>query len=115
MESKYLQGVNGVAYCTRVKRYSAIASALLLGLISGTKSSAASIELQPCQLEHPARLMVAAAECGTLEVLENPAAPNGRRIPLRIARVPAINRRKAPDPVFLLAGGPGGSAISMYA
>jgi pimeloyl-ACP methyl ester carboxylesterase len=50
-----------------------------------------------------------------VEVLENPAAPSGRRIALRIARVPAINRRKAPDPLFILAGGPGGSAISMYA
>src|SRR5215207_7448509 len=100
MESKCLQGVNGVAYCTRVKRYSAIALALVLGLLAEAKTSAASIELQPCQLEHPARLMVVAAECGSLEVLENPAAPNGRRISLRIARVSAINRRKAPDPVF---------------
>jgi pimeloyl-ACP methyl ester carboxylesterase len=71
--------------------------------------------MEPCQLEHPARLMVIAAECGNLDVPENSAAPNGRHISLHIARVPAINRRKAPDPLFLLAGGPGGSAIDMYA
>lgn len=55
------------------------------------------------------------AECGTLAVAENRAEPNGRRISLRVARIPAINRRKAPDPLFLLAGGPGGSATDMYA
>lgn len=59
--------------------------------------------------------MVVAADCGTLDVAENPTVRNGRHIELRIARVPAINRRKAPDPLFLLAGGPGASAITMYA
>lgn len=98
-----------------MNRYSAIALAGALGLISLGKARAAAIDLAPCQLEHPAHLMVVAAECGTLQVLENPARPNGRRIGLRIARVAAINRRKAPDPLFLLAGGPGGSAIMMYA
>ena len=37
------------------------------------------------------------------------------RSALRVARVPAINRRKAPDPLFLLAGGPGMAATTMYA
>jgi len=72
------------------------------------------LSLTPCQLEHPARLMVIAAECGRLNVPENPAAPAGRHITLRVARVPAISRRKAPDPLFLLAGGPGESATTMY-
>jgi len=76
---------------------------------------AAGILLTPCQLEHPARLMIVAAECGALDLPENPSEPNGRHIELHIARVPAISRRKAPDPLFLIAGGPGGSAISMYA
>jgi pimeloyl-ACP methyl ester carboxylesterase len=75
----------------------------------------AALKLEPCQLEHPARLMASSAECGTLAVPEDPARPQGRRIGLYVARVPAINRRKAPDPLFLLAGGPGASAVSMYA
>lgn len=86
-------------------------------LAEGTSApvSAPRLTLEPCQLEHPSRLMALPAECGTFEVPENPAQPRGRRIELYIARVPAISRRKAPDPLFLLAGGPGGSAVDMYA
>ena len=55
------------------------------------------------------------AECGNLTVLENAAQPDGRRIQLRVARVKAINRRKDPDPLFVLAGGPGMAATTFYA
>lgn len=37
------------------------------------------------------------------------------RIRLRVARVPGINRRKQPDPLFVLAGGPGMAATTFYA
>ncbi len=73
------------------------------------------LHLSPCQIEDAARFSVLSAECGTLEVPENPAAPEGRKISLRVARVPAINRRKTPDPLFILAGGPGMAASTMYA
>jgi len=76
---------------------------------------ATAIEFSPCQLEDAAHFSVLPAECGTLEVAENPAAPAGRKIKLHIARVPAINRRKAEDPLFILAGGPGMAASTMYA
>jgi pimeloyl-ACP methyl ester carboxylesterase len=49
-----------------------------------------------------------------LAVPENPSASGGREIRLRVARVPAINRQKAGDPLFLLAGGPGMSASALY-
>ncbi len=55
------------------------------------------------------------AECGELLVPENPDRPNGRQIALFLARVPAINRRKQPDPLFVLAGGPGMAATTFYA
>ncbi|MBV9316815.1 MAG: hypothetical protein JOZ34_05070, partial [Gammaproteobacteria bacterium] len=61
--------------------------------------AAAGLTLTPCQIEHPLRLSVLAAECGVLQVPENPAAPEGRQIGLRIARVAAISRRKQPDPL----------------
>lgn len=48
-------------------------------------------------------------------VPENLAAPGGRQISLAFARVPAINRRKKPDPLFILAGGPGMAATTFYA
>ena len=71
--------------------------------------------LTPCQITHPLRLTVVAAECGVLEVPENPAPPAGRLIGLHVARVPAINRRKQADALFVLAGGPGQGAEDFYA
>jgi pimeloyl-ACP methyl ester carboxylesterase len=73
-----------------------------------------SIDLRPCRLEHPARMLALSAQCGTLTVPENPDQPNGRKIDLFIARVPAISLNKAPDPLFLIAGGPGTSAVDLY-
>ena len=75
----------------------------------------AALVLEPCRIEHPSKLTAIAAECGTLAVPENPARPEGRRIALHIARVPAVNRRKLPDPLFVIAGGPGMAATDFYA
>jgi pimeloyl-ACP methyl ester carboxylesterase len=72
------------------------------------------IAFSPCRLEHVARVSAAAAQCGTLRVPENPAAPEGRAIEIFIALVPAISLRKAPDPLFLIAGGPGQSTADLY-
>jgi pimeloyl-ACP methyl ester carboxylesterase len=73
-----------------------------------------SLELEPCRLEHPARVLALPAQCGRLSVLEDPSKPDGRRIKLFVARVPAISLNKAPDPLFLIAGGPGTSAVDLY-
>lgn len=71
--------------------------------------------LSPCQLEHPQRLTVVAAQCGELTVAENPTQAAGRQIHLRFARIAAINTHKQPDPLFVLAGGPGMAATTFYA
>jgi pimeloyl-ACP methyl ester carboxylesterase len=73
------------------------------------------LQLSQCELEHPQRLTVVAADCGALLVPEDPAKPGGRQIRLAFARIPAISRRKQPDPLFLLAGGPGMAATTFYA
>src|SRR2546429_12431 len=78
-------------------------------------ASARGLTLWACELEHPLRLTVVAAECGVLSVPENPQDPAGRHIPLHVARVPAISRRKQPDALFILAGGPGAAAGAFYA
>jgi pimeloyl-ACP methyl ester carboxylesterase len=75
----------------------------------------AVVTLVSCQLEDPLGISVVPAECGALSVPENPSDPQGRRIILRVARVPAINRRKQPDPLFVFAGGPGMGATTFYA
>ena len=72
------------------------------------------LKLSPCELEHPLHLTVTAAECGVLAVPENPQQPSGRQIELHVARIVAISRRKRPDPLFVLAGGPGASASALY-
>src|SRR5260221_402713 len=73
------------------------------------------LTLTSCQLEDPAKVSVVLAECGDLSVPENSGDPGGRHITLRVARVPAINRHKQPDPLFVLAGGPGMAATTFYA
>lgn len=51
-------------------------------------------------------------KCGVLQRALDPARPDGQQIDLHYVVVPAMARRKLPDPVFLLAGGPGQSAIT---
>lgn len=63
-----------------------------------------SIDLQPCTLGSTAAL------CGTLRVPENRDAPGGRSIDLRVAVIKASSPDRVPDPIFYLAGGPGGAA-----
>ena len=72
-----------------------------------------SVKLEDCGLPTPLGEQVD-ARCGTLTVPEDRASPTGRQIDLRIAVVPAIKRTPEPDPVFLLAGGPGQSAIEAF-
>ena len=51
--------------------------------------------------------------CGAVRRPLDPRHPEGIRIDIHYVVVPALARRKRPDPVFLLAGGPGQSAISL--
>jgi pimeloyl-ACP methyl ester carboxylesterase len=90
-----------------------IATAATTELAAGASRSG-SIAFSPCTLTHPTHLLSVEAECGRLAVPENPAAPGGRRIELFVARVPAVNLRKRPDPLFILAGGPGQAATDFY-
>ncbi len=50
--------------------------------------------------------------CGVLRRALDPTQAAGPQIDVRYVVVPALARRKLPDPVFLLAGGPGQSAIA---
>jgi len=100
------------------------------------------LTLSDCRLEHPLRLNSVAARCGVLKVPLNRAAsaipavagatatvtaaasaratpvaaltPATSTLDLKVAVVPALNRRAAATPLFLLAGGPGQSAVDMY-
>ena len=52
-------------------------------------------------------------QCGVLQRALDPARPDGPKIDIHFVVAPAMARRKLPDPVFLLAGGPGQSAITL--
>jgi pimeloyl-ACP methyl ester carboxylesterase len=59
-------------------------------------------------------LPAAYARCGTLEVPLDPEAPDGPTIELFVARVAALSAEPQPDPLLLIAGGPGQSTVDMY-
>lgn len=54
------------------------------------------------------------ARCGTWRVPEDRSNPDKRQIKLAIAVIPAVTYNPEPDPLFLLAGGPGQSAIEVF-
>ncbi|MFT3894572.1 MAG: alpha/beta fold hydrolase [Anaerolineales bacterium] len=72
-----------------------------------------SIPLEDCALTSPSGDQWD-ARCGILSVPEDRSNLNGRQIELHIAVIPAITRNPEPDPLFLLAGGPGQSAIETF-
>ncbi|HEX8030370.1 MAG TPA: alpha/beta hydrolase [Vicinamibacterales bacterium] len=53
------------------------------------------------------------AYCGTLKVFENRDTKQGRQIDLNIVVLPALRADASPDPVFVLAGGPGQGAARL--
>jgi pimeloyl-ACP methyl ester carboxylesterase len=86
----------------------------LVGLLHCSPADAKPA-LEPCRISDVDGLVSLAARCGRLTVPEDPADPEGKKIELAIAVVPAIANQAKPDPVFLLAGGPGQGAIEAYA
>jgi pimeloyl-ACP methyl ester carboxylesterase len=98
----------------RMMRIVVVAGLMGLAATAGAADIPATIKLSPCRLEHPFRMLALTAECGRFVTPENPAQPEGRKIELFVARVPAISFNKKPDPLFLIAGGPGTSAVDLY-
>jgi pimeloyl-ACP methyl ester carboxylesterase len=92
-----------------------VATALVAGIVAagivvavdrsddGRRFHRGSVQFAPC------RIRLVAAQCGRLAVPEDPQRPDGRRISLRIAVIPAA-RQPAAGALFYLAGGPGGAA-----
>jgi pimeloyl-ACP methyl ester carboxylesterase len=83
-------------------------------LIAAKPSGTPVLELSPCRISDMRGLVSVAARCGKFSVPEDPDAPEGRHIELAVAVVPAIATRPKPDPLFLLAGGPGQGAIEGF-
>ncbi|MDP9045086.1 MAG: alpha/beta hydrolase [Pseudomonadota bacterium] len=84
-----------------------------IALLACTLASAAAgaQELSECRIPG----LRNSVRCGVLVRPLDPARPQGPTLDIHVAIVPAMARRKLPDPVFLLAGGPGQSAIGVAA
>jgi pimeloyl-ACP methyl ester carboxylesterase len=92
-------------------------TAFVLGalLSPGTLAAKPQIRLEPCRIADVDGLVSTAATCGKLSVPEDPSDPAGRRIELAVAVVPAVATNAKPDPLLLIAGGPGQGSIAGYA
>ncbi|TAK55069.1 MAG: alpha/beta fold hydrolase, partial [Gammaproteobacteria bacterium] len=99
----------------RIRPLALLGLLLASPLTGSAPAQVARLELQPCRISDLQGLRSVAARCGHLAVAENPGEPRGAQIEIAIAVVPAIATRAAPDPLFLLAGGPGQGARATYA
>jgi pimeloyl-ACP methyl ester carboxylesterase len=75
------------------------------------KGPASATVLKPCNLPELSR----PAKCGVFELPENPSRPQGRRLAINVAVVPAASGKALADPIVMLMGGPGEDAISAAA
>jgi pimeloyl-ACP methyl ester carboxylesterase len=91
----------------------ALVAALLLMADAAAARSFGTLEFSPCTLAPEFVASSVEAQCGSLRVPEDADAPDGRQIDLAIAWIPTDNDED-PDPVFMLAGGPGQSARDSY-
>ncbi|HTD29199.1 MAG TPA: alpha/beta fold hydrolase [Xanthomonadaceae bacterium] len=71
------------------------------------------LDFHPCTLAPKVATATVDAQCAHMLVPEDYAHADGRKIQLAIAWIPAHNADMT-DPVFMLAGGPGQSALDSY-
>lgn len=80
-----------------------------LALLAAAATQAATLSLQTCRLTGLGH----DAQCGVLKRPLDPSRPQGTQIDLHVVVIPALARRKLPDPIFFFAGGPGQSAVAL--
>lgn len=73
---------------------------------AGAPPQISRIGLAPCHID----LLAEQVLCGVHEVFADRGGQTGGRVPIHVAVLPALRRRVEPDPLFLLAGGPGQGA-----
>ena len=77
--------------------------------------AAGTIDLFPCDLTSSEGRQEVDAQCGTLDVPLDPADPDGATIELFVAVVEALAEQPSPDPLVVIAGGPGDAATRFFA
>jgi pimeloyl-ACP methyl ester carboxylesterase len=86
-----------------------LCSMVALASCSRDTANPRSLLLHECRLPNLSSL----AQCGEIEVPEDRSKPEGRKIRLFAAVLPASTLSPAPDPLLILAGGPGQPASTL--
>lgn len=93
--------------------FSLLIGSVLVGCAANNEAAGRqpTIPLEACRLASGV-----AAQCGTVTVFENRDTQTGRTINLNVAVLAATGSSNVvePDPLFLLAGGPGQAAVEVY-
>src|SRR5262245_44591832 len=87
-----------------------IALLIAMASLGAAPAPAPSIALRPCAAD---KQQPAGALCGQIGVPESRAKTGGRQIALSIVVLPGRSASAKTDPVFGLAGGPGGAATHL--
>lgn len=90
----------------------ALTVALAFGVSAARVASAAPVAGHPL-VECRVAGIANSVECGAIRRPLDPKRPDGPQITVHYVVVPALARKKLADPVFILAGGPGQSAIAL--
>ena len=96
-------------------RYAIVAVCLAASVLLTARTQGAELELEPCDLTAAGGRQEVDAQCGTLAVPVDPGDPRGETIDLFVAVVDALAEQGAPDPLVVIAGGPGQAATTFYA
>lgn len=98
-----------------LRKAARIAATLAMSLSLSVMGKPAAAASDPAGSTRPCRIegMPNELQCGLIKRPLNPAEPAGVQIDIHFLVVPAMARNKQPDPVLMLAGGPGQSAISV--
>jgi pimeloyl-ACP methyl ester carboxylesterase len=86
-----------------------IGGLLALALLGTSSAAETRPGLKPCRLKS----VETDALCGSISRPLDPAKPDGVRIDVHFAVLPALARNRKPDPVLFFAGGPGQSAVEL--
>jgi pimeloyl-ACP methyl ester carboxylesterase len=90
-------------------------AAVALFLLVTRLPAAEPLILEDCRISAGPAYPGITARCGVFVQPENPAEPDGKKLSLRVAVVPALSLEPATDPLVPIAGGPGQSTIDFYA
>jgi len=97
--------------CAFAKRSRPFFLAVSLTLSVAVSSAAGAQGLSGCRLPDVKQ----EANCGVVELPENPGNANGRRLTIAVAVLPATGGQALKDPIAVLMGGPGEDSIAAAA